>query len=59
MAGFLHEVVRSPYVLVSVQEKVRQNPEFREIWEKSYGTDLFRPQRFLHELGLINSEYLR
>jgi hypothetical protein len=55
----LHPVVTSkPFKIRFIEEEVRKNPGFLELWEKNFSVAELSRRRQLQVFGVINSQYL-
>jgi hypothetical protein len=53
-AGFKYIVTTKPYTLDFDESIVRENPGFKEIWDRNYSVEILRRRRCLSPFGLIN-----
>jgi hypothetical protein len=57
-AGFQYLYKTKPHRLEFDEAIVRENPGFKEIWERNYTVEVLRRRRCLSPFGLINLQYL-
>jgi hypothetical protein len=57
-AGLELDVSRRPFKVKVVEERLRDNPGFREVWERNAAVEALSSRRQAHRFGIINSEFL-
>jgi hypothetical protein len=57
-AGFEHHTATRPFKLRVVQERLRENPGFQEMWTRDRSVKTLSARRQAQRFGIINSEFL-
>jgi hypothetical protein len=57
-AGVYPNIGSRPYKIRFDEEQLRNNPGFKELWERNASTADLSRRRRLHRFGVINSEFI-
>ena len=57
-AGLEHDITTRPFKLRVIEESLRANPGFQEIWARDVSIESLSQKRRAQRFGIINSEFM-